>query len=282
MTLLSSLFPKYATSRILALALALAVAVGLAACDSSPTGNDDGDSPTVTYREILGEWTGDLELQSQAHPTELSIVNDVHVADKEIGTLVRFVEERGGEVLCRGDLLAKSSVPPEYRMSIAYTEGASNCSPESFRLEEGAEAETLIAHAKPSGASSYVEAGTLTKATVTYQAVEGEWAGTNVDGNWLRVEFRTDSAKVGKEIGAVFDLESEGGELACQADISALSSDPATVTYWVRYVSVEGTCRPTGTFRFEHDPVNGTLFMEYKPDSEDEYLTAGTLSRKDD
>lgn len=286
MILLGPLFPKSVASRFLALSLALVFAIGLAACDSSPTGNDDGDNdkPTVTYEAVKGGWAGTVRLADQRRPAVLNVAVDTANAGEQIGQLVRFFEEFGFEVLCRGDLLATSSAPPEYRMDITNTEGASNCSVESFRLEEGIEAETLIAYAKPSDASSYVEAGTLKTLPPSLEAIKGEWAGTTNNGlRWGEVKITKDSAEAGERIGFSAQFEEKDGQLWCSADMFKVNFEPPT--YSLEAEPQEGNCpgtdpRPMLDFRLEHEPAVGTLRWSYKDPDGSTYKLLGVLRRR--
>ncbi len=264
------------------LALALSFGLFVAACDQTPS-DSDSENDSVTYEAIKGGWAGPVGVADQRRPAVLNVARDTAEAGQKIGQLVWFVEELGSQVLCRGRLLAKSSDPPEYRMSITYTEGGDECSLESFRFEENGQAESLIAYAKPPDASSYMEAGSLKPLPSSLDAIKGVWSGSTNGGiRWGKVTITKDSAEAGERIGFSAQFENQNGQLWCSTEMFKVSFEPPI--YFVEAFPQEDGCpgtdpRPKLDFRLEHDPATGILKWFYKDPDASTYNRLGVLTR---
>ncbi len=246
-----------------------------------PDPGDEDDSqpqPWVTYESISGVWEGE---NADGRWLRVEIERDSARRDSAIGTMTELYEEDGG-VRCQATLFAREADPdadpPIYRADYKAVPGP--CEPEGIvRFEHDSGDGTLFTEFKPSGEESYRTAGTLRVPWVTYEPISGMWNGENVDGLWLRVEIEQDSAKFGSAIGTITEFHEEGGGVRCKATMFATDADRPI--YWADYEeAVSGPCRPTGTFRFTHDLVEETLFVEFKPTGVDDYRTAGTLTRE--
>lgn len=118
------------------------------------------------------------------------------------------------------------------------------------------------------------------KPTYSYEAITGTWTGeTNRNRHsFAKVEIVKERATAGEEVGTATLFKEKGGEVVCEATLSAHHSDPPR-TFWVDVDSGYYPCNRQGRYRFRRSTVN---YMHWfiRPDDEYEYFKGAPLSRE--
>lgn len=138
---------------------------GCGGSDSGGTMAPPLETPTLSYDDIVGDWSGELTTGGEGtFWDELSIDRRSAEVGEVVGTESEYTSE-GGDLYCGGELLASENQPPSYYFQGRLTEeGVGDCSEQVwFRLDYDADAGTLTMAAGESRTSLTEYEGTLTR-----------------------------------------------------------------------------------------------------------------------